>query len=145
MTAPETFAEQYLAVFGALQALIIQQDAFRNLHDLFIEPKLPKRFMAQNTAWVQLRSLRVSVAGHPSSRGNTIGIISLKREDWGVHTSTGDGIYIQPFIVSLLPQYELELLKILVTIDDGIEAWMDQQAKEHTWLVDHIAQKRANR
>lgn len=64
---PVTTPERYLMVFGVLQAFIVQQDALRFMHKLLVDPETPKKFKPKGTAWMQLRDLRDSVAGHPAS------------------------------------------------------------------------------
>lgn len=135
-------------VFGVLQAFIVQQDALRFMHKLLVDPETPKKFKPKGTAWMQLRDLRDSVAGHPASLLNHTGIVGLGKEDCGVQTfSRRENLYtkIRPHILSLLPKYEVEVLETLDVIDAGIEVWMDRQAENHAWLKNHLAEKRANR
>jgi hypothetical protein len=55
----------YLEFWGAMQAIVIQQDAISQVHEAVIECK-PK--IQSGTAWRQLREFRNLSAGHPANR-----------------------------------------------------------------------------
>ncbi|MDE0087357.1 MAG: hypothetical protein OXU23_16665 [Candidatus Poribacteria bacterium] len=54
----------YLRIYGALQALFVQQDAVKNLHDAL---KIP---YTEDKALDKIRNIRNDAAGHPTKRGN---------------------------------------------------------------------------
>ncbi len=54
----------YLRIYGALQALFVQQDAVKNLHDAL---KIP---YTEDKALDKIRNIRNDAAGHQTKRGN---------------------------------------------------------------------------
>ncbi|MXV82998.1 hypothetical protein F4Z98_06450, partial [Candidatus Poribacteria bacterium] len=54
----------YLRIYGALQALYVQQEAVKNLHEAL---KIP---YTKDTALEKIRHIRIDAAGHPTNRGN---------------------------------------------------------------------------
>lgn len=54
----------YLRIYGALQALFVQQEAIKNLHEAL---KIP---YTEDTALEKIRHIRIDAAGHPTNRGN---------------------------------------------------------------------------
>ena len=54
----------YLRIYGALQALIVQQEAVENLHEaLGIQ-------YTEDSSLEKIRHIRIDAAGHPTNRGN---------------------------------------------------------------------------
>ena len=56
--------KNYLHIYGALQALFVQQDATKNLHDAL------KISYTEDNALDKIRNIRNDAAGHPTKRGN---------------------------------------------------------------------------
>lgn len=56
--------KNYLCIYGALQALIVQQDAVENLHEAL---KMP---YSKDTSLEKIRDIRVGAIGHPTNRRN---------------------------------------------------------------------------
>ena len=54
----------YLRIYGAMQALIVQQEAVTNLHEAL---KIP---YAEDLSLEKIRHIRIDTAGHPTNRGN---------------------------------------------------------------------------
>ena len=54
----------YLRIYGALQALFVQQKAVENLHEAL---KIP---YTEDKALEKIRHIRIDAAGHPTNRGN---------------------------------------------------------------------------
>ena len=57
--------EAYIEFWGIMQAIIIQQDSIRELHEAVTESELDTR---QLPSWQKLRALRNTCAGHPAKR-----------------------------------------------------------------------------
>ena len=55
---------EFLNMFGALQALYVQQEAIRNLHEAI---KIP---YTEHPSIEMIRHIRTDAAGHPTNRGN---------------------------------------------------------------------------
>ena len=55
---------KYIFVYGALQALYVQQDAIKNLHEALDIP------YAENMSLKDIRDIRNNATGHPTKRGN---------------------------------------------------------------------------
>lgn len=129
LSAPANLAERYLVIFGALQAFVIQQDAIWHLHKHFVDVKGP--VISKDTAWMQLRDLRKTVVGHPAVRNHISSIkLPMGVSEWGIQgSSKNTRVDIHPFILSLLPQYEVEMLEIMRVIDDAIKIQIDHQSR----------------
>lgn len=54
----------YLRIYGALQALFVQQEAIKNLHEAL---KIP---YTEDASLEKIRHIRIDAAGHPTKRGN---------------------------------------------------------------------------
>lgn len=54
--------ERYLRLYGAFQAIILQQDAIKAIYDVYIGSKLKA---PQDSGWQKCRTLRNLAAGHP--------------------------------------------------------------------------------
>ena len=54
----------YLRIYGALQALFVQQEAVENLHEAL---KIP---YTEDASLEKIRHIRIDAAGHPTKRGN---------------------------------------------------------------------------
>ena len=54
----------YLRIYGALQALFVQQEAVANLHESLKIPYI------ENSSLEKIRHIRIDAAGHPTKRGN---------------------------------------------------------------------------
>lgn len=79
--------EAYLEFWGAMQALVIQQDAISELHKAVIgkKPTIPT-----TTSWIAIRDFRNLCAGHPANK--SIGLPAPKRSFMGRHFGTHDAI-----------------------------------------------------
>ena len=75
---PET-GRKYLLVFGALQALYVQQDAVKNLHQALDIP------YTMDPSIKEIRGIRNDSAGHPTNRGNKEAFNFITRISLGVH------------------------------------------------------------
>lgn len=62
----DTLGERYLRFYGTFQALILQQDAIRELYRIFCEKPL-----SEPSAWSELRELRNLATGHPLDKRGT--------------------------------------------------------------------------
>ena len=69
---------KYLLIFGALQALYVQQDAVKNLHKALDIP------YTRDPSIVEIREIRNDAAGHPTNRRNKE-FIFINRSFLGVH------------------------------------------------------------
>ena len=56
--------KNYLCIYGALQALIIQQEAVENLHEALSVS------YTEDSSLEKIRHIRIDAAGHPTNRGN---------------------------------------------------------------------------
>lgn len=127
MTPPHSSEERYLVVWGVLQAFIIQQDAIRQLHQMFVTPVGKKGFKSEFKAWHELRSLRDATAGHPVGQANSIMIIARDSNDWGVLVAyPAGGTPIHSYIRDRLPLYESELLEAFKVVTDGLQRRVDE-------------------
>ncbi|MDE0009631.1 MAG: hypothetical protein OXU36_00715 [Candidatus Poribacteria bacterium] len=54
----------YLHIYGALQALFVQQEAVANLHEALKIPYI------EDSSLEKIRHIRIDAAGHPTKRGN---------------------------------------------------------------------------
>ncbi len=127
MTPPQNFRERYLATWGVLQAFIIQQDAIRELHSMFVAPVKKKGFKSEFKAWHELRSLRDATAGHPVGHANSIGVLGKYKDDWGV--LVGFPVWptpIHPYICDRIPKYEAELFEAFKVVTDGLQRRVDE-------------------
>ncbi len=133
MTPPENSEERYLVVWGVLQAFIIQQDAIRKLHRMFVESKGTDDFNSKFTAWRELRKLRDATAGHPTGDNfvNSIMIVARDSKDWGVLGAFPVGATpIHSYIRERLPQYETELLEAFKPIADALQRRVEENATD---------------
>ena len=62
------FGENYLRVYGLLQAIFLQQDAIRCLHDQFVGASLEPQLN-----WKEIRELRNLSSGHPLEKSDRSG------------------------------------------------------------------------
>ena len=69
---------KYLLIFGALQALYVQQDAVKNLHKALDIP------YTMNPSIEEIREIRNDAAGHPTNRRNNE-FIFIHRSSLGIH------------------------------------------------------------
>ncbi len=124
---PKDLDDRYLLVWGVLQAFIIQQDAIRELHNMFVAPVKKKGFKSEFKSWGELRDLRDATAGHPVGHANSILIVELDKNDWGVMGWVqGEPTRIHPYILERLPLYESELLEAFKVITDGLQRRVDE-------------------
>ena len=124
MKPPESLDERYLVVWGVLQAFIIQQDAVRELHHMFVEPTKKKGFGSAFKNWHELRGLRDATGGHPTSpaHASSLMVVARASDDWGVLVRfQGKITPIHPYICNRLTQYEGELLEALKVVTDGLQ------------------------
>ena len=117
----------YIEFWGTFQALIIQQDAIREIHKAvngkdIEEPK-------DNSAWHEIRRLRNELAGHPAAQGNSS---TLKRTFMGRRFGSLDAIKFeqcQPSLSNsplhptfnmraLIERYDVEASAILLCVLD---------------------------
>ena len=77
----DAFGENYLRLYGFLQAVFLQQDALAELNEQFIKPKLDTQQMA---GWTAIRALRNRVTGHPVKhrRDERIFITRISLNQW---------------------------------------------------------------
>ena len=54
----------YLRIYGAMQALFVQQEAVKNLHESLQIP------YTEDSSIEKIRHIRIDTAGHPTNRGN---------------------------------------------------------------------------
>jgi hypothetical protein len=64
---PDEFGENYLRLYGFLQAIFLQQDALKELHRRFLKSEFKTEGLP---AWDAIRMLRNRTTGHPIFRGN---------------------------------------------------------------------------
>ena len=69
---------KYLLIFGALQALYVQQDAVKNLHTALDIP------YTMDPSIEEIRDIRNDAAGHPTNRRNKE-FIFINRSSLGIH------------------------------------------------------------
>ena len=69
---------KYLLIFGALQALYVQQDAIKNLHKALNIP------YTMDISIEEIREIRNDAAGHPTNRKNKE-FIFINRSFLGIH------------------------------------------------------------
>ena len=69
----------YLRIYGALQALFVQQDAVKNLHDAL------KISYTKDKALEKIRHIRIDAAGHPTNRGNKKAFNFINRSTLSSH------------------------------------------------------------
>ncbi|MDP2918854.1 MAG: hypothetical protein Q8O43_01365 [Dehalococcoidia bacterium] len=88
---PSTVGASYLLVYGALQALFIQQDAVENLCQALVIDYVPHRLLTE------IRDIRNDSTGHPTKRGggkgrayNFIGRSSLAKGGFDLMTTYPD-------------------------------------------------------
>jgi hypothetical protein len=59
----------YIEFWGVMQAIVIQQDAIKELHNA-VAGRSPQ--ISQGSAWHKLRGIRALAAGHPSRRAHGV-------------------------------------------------------------------------
>jgi hypothetical protein len=124
--------EKYLKLYGFLQAVFLQQDAIRELHQLFAGNFAKP---ADATAWKQLRELRNLTVGHPIEKGGKgqrrrtfITRVSLKSDgfDYQVwHEGTGSTSFESADLSTLYAAYEKEAASHLRKIVIGLSSAPD--------------------
>jgi len=114
----------YLEFWGVMQAIIIQQDAIRELHRAITEtsPVVPKP-----SPWWRMREFRIQSAGHPA--GRTFGVPAPQRsfmgrtgrsyarvqyELWDAHTCQTTHPTIN--LGHMLDEYDLQAAGLLANI-----------------------------
>lgn len=125
--------EKYLRLYGFLQAIFLQQDAIKKLHELFVgsftEP-------ADTSAWKQLRELRNLTVGHPTEKGQGnqprrrafITRISLETDgfDYQVwHQETGKFSFERADLSAIYAVYKKEAVSFLGKVLAGVSGAPD--------------------
>ena len=89
---PNSFGENYLILYGVLQALFIQQDAVTHLSEALGLTYTPDPIL------IQIREVRNNSSGHPTKRGagkgnkfNHISQITMRRSSFQLMTAYADG------------------------------------------------------
>jgi hypothetical protein len=77
----------YIEFWGVMQALIIQQDALKELHSVFFDEE---DWPMESEAWREIRKLRNQCAGHPVRQGKDSE--SIKRAFMGRNFGTYEAI-----------------------------------------------------
>lgn len=111
----------YLEFWGILQAVVIQQDAIKELNYALTGAELPAR--ASDSAWVKLRDLRNLTVGHPNRKSAGRGQLPLRSVS-GREGKSYERIPIQVYgqkiektrslnLAQLLDEYDVEASKVL--------------------------------
>jgi hypothetical protein len=125
--------EKYLRLYGFLQAIFLQQDAIKKLHELFVGNFTE---LADTSAWKQLRELRNLTVGHPIEKGQGkqprrrafITRISLETDgfDYQVwHQETGTFSFERADLSAIYATYKQEAVSLLGSILTGISGAPD--------------------
>lgn len=117
---PPTVGATYLLVYGALQALFIQQDAVVNLCQALVINYVPHRLLTE------IRNIRNDSTGHPTKRGggkgqayNFIGRFSLTKGGFDLMTTYPDDrqpLFRHVSIESLIEDQRNVLQKVLTEV-----------------------------
>lgn len=122
--------QAYIEFWGVMQAVIIQQDAIKEIHRVVFDRELDAKAL-DLVKWTELRKLRNVCAGHPARRqlpksspltrsfmargfGN---YEEIKYEQWEADTGRS---FPRVALDSLLDGYATEAETVLVTILDGM-------------------------
>jgi hypothetical protein len=118
----DNFGENYLRLYGFLQAVFLQQDSIEELHERFLGSKLDTDKMP---GWQAIRELRNRTTGHPVNYNNSerifISRISLNQwsfqyQVWVAQSQTPITDYVN--LKSLYEGYKQEAASVLSKIID---------------------------
>ena len=70
----------YLRIYGAMQALYVQQEAVKNLHESLQIP------YTEDSSIEKIRHIRIDAAGHPTNRGNKKAFNFISRPTLTAHS-----------------------------------------------------------
>lgn len=115
----------YLNLYGMLQAVFLQQDAIRKLHQVFAEEELINK---PDSPWMKIRELRNLTVGHPLEKSDrsggvkvcTISRISIKKDGFTTNVwnkVTGEEKFEDVNLKKIYNSYKEEAIKILKTIE----------------------------
>jgi hypothetical protein len=131
----------YIEFWGVMQAIVIQQDAIRQLHEAVVctPPIIPT-----DSAWKNLRKMRDLCAGHPAHRshgvtapqrtfmGRSFGDYNgIKLELWDAHTAKITHPVFN--LRKMIEAYDLEVCAILT----NVLTKMRQLAADENASTDH--------
>lgn len=111
---------QYLRLFGAMQAIFLQQDSIATLHRELLGAWKPPGPL---TAWSKARELRNIVGGHPAERAGMVARVTLKsRKVLIAHWSSAhkDSIFEEVNVRGLVFDYLSEAVTILSMCVDAV-------------------------
>lgn len=120
---PDEFGENYLRLYGFLQAVFLQQDALKELQDRFLDSGLDIETMS---GWLAIRELRNRTTGHPVNYKNSdrifIARISLSQwsfqyQIWGTGSQTPLSDYVN--LKFLYDRYKQDAACVLRKILDA--------------------------
>ena len=123
---------KYLLIFGALQALFVQQDAIKNLHQALnipytIDPSIK-----------DIRDIRNDAAGHPTNRGNKEAFIFITRISLEVHEfeltkldPTKDNVLDSDHVKINVPNLIATQRKIFMNALDNVIETLKEEEMEH--------------
>jgi hypothetical protein len=113
----------YIEFWGIMQAIIIQQDAIKELHEAVIGPK-PTIRPESESAWMKIRNLRNLCAGHPAKRTKRVPTVhrtfmgrsfgnydGLRYELWDAHTKQRSYPIVN--LRAMIQRYDTEAAEIL--------------------------------
>ena len=123
--------EKYLKLYGLLQAIFLQQDSIRQLHQLFVGSDLQP---GPDSAWKKIIELRNLTVCHPIEKKEKAGIkrcfisrVTIHAGDFQLviwNSDKGQDEFEDVDLQSLYRQYKLEAVKHLESITQGqIERW----------------------
>jgi hypothetical protein len=123
--------QSYLEFWGVMQAVVIQQDAIKELYKAMIEGRPP--VLAPGSAWEQLRSLRIQCAGHPANRSLHVpapqrsfmsrlprSYARVTYETWDAHGRTRSHPVVD--LGRIFDEYDVEASRLLTTILSAMKA-----------------------
>jgi len=125
--------ERYLRLYGFLQATILQQDAIRKLHELFVG-SFPKP--ADTSAWMRLRELRNLTVGHPIAKGKRgetpkrafIARVSLKTDGFNYQVScqSAEDLFVRADLLATYVEYKQEATEFLKKVLNPLSGIPDE-------------------
>lgn len=130
---PESLATLYLAVYGVLQALVVQQDAALHLARCLGVTK----GLADYPGFVEVRDIRNDAVGHPTQRDrkscvsyNQIARVTLSRSGFELFASLADGRTKRRFVdlAAIIGKQRQSVRSLLLEVECRLEA----EAREHT-------------
>ena len=118
----------YLLIFGALQALYVQQDAINNLHQAL---KIP---YTMDPSIENIREIRNDAAGHPTNRRNKKAFNFITRIHLGVHDfqlTTLDGKHNTKHIEINIPDLIATQRSVFLDVLDKVIETLKEKEMEH--------------